>query len=82
MELLVSIEDYAPVAIAEYAREWVIDCVPNPEDVEDASDDDVMEWARRHYDGGIMALAADAYASAGFDVLAATLRDTIRAETY
>ena len=72
-------EDYAPLVIADYAREWALEVVPNPEDVEDATDAEVMEWAARHYDGGTLALAADAYASAGFDVLAATLRDAIRA---
>ena len=73
-------EDYSPVAIADYAREWIRDLVANPEDVDEATDTEVMEWAAEWYDGGALALAADAYASAGFDVLAATLRDTIRAD--
>jgi len=74
-----STQDYAPVVLADYAREWIMDVVPNTEDVEDATDTEVMDWAARHYDGGIMALAADAYASEGLDVLAASLRATIHA---
>lgn len=36
----------------EQAREWVMDCVDNPEDVEDASGFTVVRYVNRHYDGG------------------------------
>ena len=72
-------EAYAPFVLIDEARSWVMDCVPNPEDVEDAPDAEVMEWVRKHYDGGYYAFVADTYAGYGFDVLAATLRESIAA---
>jgi hypothetical protein len=72
-------ETYAPFVLVDEARAWVMECVGNPEDVEDAPDAEVMEWVRKHYDGGYYAFVADTYAGYGFDVLAATLRDGIAA---
>jgi hypothetical protein len=74
-----SIEDYAPFSLADLAREWTLDVVANPEDVEDASDAEVMDYVRKHYEGGVIGFAADAYADCGYGTLAATLRDTSRA---
>lgn len=72
-------EAYAPFVLIDEARSWVMDCVPNPEDVEDAPDGEVMDWVRKHYDGGYYAFVADTYAGYGFDVIAATLREGIAA---
>ena len=72
-------EDYAPFSLADEARLWIMDVVANPDEVDEATDAEVMRYVARYYDGGTLAFAADVYAGAGFDVLAATLRDTIRA---
>ena len=72
-------EAYAPFVLIDEARSWVMECVHNPEDVEDAPDGEVMDWVRKHYDGGYYAFVADTYAGYGYDVLAATLREGIAA---
>ena len=72
-------EAYAPFVPIDEARSWIMECVHNPEDVEDAPDAEVMEWVRKHYDGGYYAFVADTYAGYGYDVLAATLRESIAA---
>ena len=72
-----SSEDYAPFSLADEARLWVIDVVPNGDDVDEATDAEVIEWVRRNYEGGALGFAADVYAYYGFDVLAASLRASI-----
>lgn len=67
-------EDGAPFVLVDEARAWIADVVGNAEDVEDASDADVMEYVRRHYDGGVIALAANTYDQYGYGTIAATLR--------
>jgi hypothetical protein len=71
-------EDYAPFSLADEARAWIADVVPNVDDVEEATDAEVIEWVRRNYEGGLMAFAADAMDACGFGVMAATLRDAAR----
>ena len=41
------------------ARAWIADVVGNPEDVEDASDDEIFRHVRRNYSGGWAAFVAD-----------------------
>ena len=69
------IQSYAPFVLVELAREWIMDVVPNLDDVEEASDDDLMRFVAKHYEGGVIAFAADAYADHGYSTLAAALRD-------
>jgi hypothetical protein len=73
-----SSEDYAPFSLADEARLWVMDVVPNGDDVDEATDAEVIEWVRRNYEGGLMAFAADAMDARGFGVMAGTLRDATR----
>ena len=68
-------EDYAPFVLADEARAWIADVVPNVDDVDEASDADVMRFVAQHYEGGTVAFAADVYAYYGYATLAATLRD-------
>jgi hypothetical protein len=67
-------EEYAPFVLADEARSWVMDVVPNGDDVDEATDAEVMAFVAKHYEGGTLAFAADCYAYYGFDVLAASLR--------
>jgi hypothetical protein len=68
-------EGYAPFVLVDEARRWVADCVDDPEHVDGASDERVMRYVRDHYEGGVIAFAADTYALHGFGTLAATLRN-------
>jgi hypothetical protein len=68
-------ETYVPFVLADEARAWIEDVVANPEDVEDATDAEVMDFVARRYEGGLVAFAADVYADYGYGTLAATLRD-------
>jgi hypothetical protein len=52
---------YGPGVIAE-ARAWCEDVVHDPDAVEDGTDDDVVRFVARHYDGGIAAFLADGLA--------------------
>ena len=47
-----------PELVAD-ARAWTEDVVSNPEDVEDASDADVIAFVRRNYSGGWIAFVRD-----------------------
>lgn len=47
-----------PELVAD-ARAWIEDVVENPEDVEDASDDEIVRHVRRNYSGGWAAFVAD-----------------------
>ena len=51
---------YAPEVVQE-ARDWIAECVSNPEDVEDASDDECIQWVCRNYCGGWGAFFADMF---------------------
>lgn len=48
-----------PPAMIEDARAWIEDVVGNPEDVEDATDADVLAFVRKHYDGSLGAFRRD-----------------------
>lgn len=48
-----------PAAMLADARDWVAECVSNPEDVEDATDADVLAFVRKHYDGSLGAFRRD-----------------------
>lgn len=52
-------EQWDPELVAD-ARAWIADVVGNPEDVEDASDDEIVRHVRRNYSGGWDAFVADA----------------------
>jgi hypothetical protein len=49
---------YAPELVAD-ARAWIADVVGNPDDVDDASDDEIVLFVRRNYDGGWGAFVRD-----------------------
>ena len=44
-----------------------------------AHEDDVMDYVRKRYEGGVLAFTADVYAYYGYGTLAATLREGIAA---
>jgi hypothetical protein len=69
-------EDYAPFVLADEARAWIADLAPTAvDDVDEATDAEVMRFVSKHYEGGTTAFAADVYAYYGYGTLAATLRD-------
>ena len=45
--------------VIEDARYWIEDVVSNPEDVEDGTDDEVLAFVARHYEGGLPAFVRD-----------------------
>jgi hypothetical protein len=72
----VTTEDYAPFSLADEARRWISEHGA-PVTI---SDEAALAYVRDRYEGGTLGFAADVYAYYGFDVLAATLRDTSRAD--
>jgi hypothetical protein len=52
---------YGPDVIAE-ARSWCEDVVADPDTVDEATDDDVLGFVARHYEGGVAAFLADGLA--------------------
>lgn len=53
-------ETYGPDVLAD-ARAWCEDVVADPDAVDDGTDDDVLRFVARHYEGGVAAFLADGF---------------------
>ena len=75
-------ETYAPFVLVDEARAWIMDVVGDlnaADEWDRAHEDDVMDYVRKRYEGGLLAFTADVYAYYGYGTLAATLREGIAA---